>query len=59
MYGESQSPVIVPVVAGASTATLLPQTGADSVTTIAATVAAGLITWAAVYYVREIRGVKA
>lgn len=39
----------VPVVAGASTAAILPQTGATGIIEIALAVAAGLAAWAVVY----------
>jgi len=58
MYGGVQGAAIVPVVAAAGTAAVLPTTGADTTVSIALTLAAGLITWGVVYYYRVIRGNK-
>lgn len=57
MYGEPQ---ILPAVTGplvtVGTAAVLPATGADFITTAATAVAAGLVTWGAVYFFKVVRG---
>ena len=55
MYGENPTPVVVPIVAGVSTVAVLPATGADFLTSAALAVAAGLVTWGAVYFLKVVR----
>ena len=58
MYGDNPigPAAVVPVVTAAGTAAMLPETGASSVTSIAAALFAGLIAWGVVYYYRTVRG---
>ena len=56
MYGEIQGSAVVPVATTVGAVALLPTTGADSVVTIAGALAAGLLTWGAVYYYKVVRG---
>jgi len=56
MYGEVQGTAVVPVVATVGTVALLPQTGANTLMTIAGALAVGLIAWGVVYYFKVVRG---
>lgn len=49
MYGEVTTTSLCPPVVATGTACILPMTGADTVTSLAVTVGAGLATWAIVY----------
>ena len=49
MYGEVPGGKIAPVVVGGGAVAALPTTGADTLTTLALGVGAGLVTWGVVY----------
>ena len=49
MYGEVTTTSVVPPVVATGTAVVLPATGADTLTSLAATLAAGLAAWGIVY----------
>lgn len=55
MYGGIHASSLVPVAATVGTVAALPATGANTVVTIAATLAVGLLAWGIVYYFRVIR----
>ena len=58
MYGDNPvgNTALLPTVTVVGTAAALPQTGASSVTSIAAALFAGLVVWGVVYYYRTVRG---
>lgn len=57
MYGESNiAPAVAAPVAVLGTTAVLPSTGADFITTAATAVAAGLVTWGALYFLKVVRG---
>ena len=45
----------VPPIVASGAVTVLPATGADTITTLAGTVAIGLATWGALYMYRHLR----
>ena len=56
MYGEGNSvSTIAPPLTTMGTVTLLPATGADPVTSIAISIAAGLVVWGAAYLIQAIK----
>lgn len=58
MYGENQVLTAVPVAAGVGAATMLPTTGAETLTSMALALAVGLVTWGVVYYYQVVRSKK-
>ena len=55
MYGEVQGTSVVPAAVAVGTVAVLPATGADFLTSAALAVAAGLVTWGAVYFLKVVR----
>jgi len=52
MYGEVQGTSLIPPVVAGGAVAVLPATGADFLTSAAFAVAAGLITWGVVYFIK-------
>lgn len=59
MYGEIPGKDIVPPVLGLGAAAMLPTTGADILTSLAAGAGLGLVTWGVVYlYTVKIKAMR-
>ena len=55
MYSQDVLGSTAPVVVTTGTVAVLPSTGADFITSAALAVAAGLVTWGVVYFVKVVR----
>ena len=56
MYTQDILGTTAPVATTVATVAVLPSTGADFITSAALAVAAGLVTWGAVYFLKVVRG---